>query len=73
MARGAKHGNKNAAGSHKKSGAYMLGGFVSGIIHSPKHNEKAMSMYAKKSSAGLKAYKIGATIRKASGANLFLK
>lgn len=73
MRRGAKNGNKNAVGPHKKTKAYVLGGFVSGIMHAPRHNAGAMSMYANKSTAGLKAYKVGATVRKVSGMNLFLK
>jgi hypothetical protein len=69
----AKRGNKNAAGPHRKKASFIVGGLVSGIMHAPKHNLAATAMYAKKSTAGLRAYKVGSTIRKMSGANLFLK
>jgi hypothetical protein len=73
MAKGAKSGNKNAVGSHKKTASFVVGGFVSGMMHAPKHNQKSMVAYANKSTAGLRAYKVGATVRKVSGMNLFLK
>jgi hypothetical protein len=69
----AKRGNKNAAGPHKKTASFVVGGFVSGMLHAPKHNQRSMIAYASKSTAGLRAYKVGAAVRKASGVNLFLK
>lgn len=59
---GAPFGNKNAKGAGKIALA-NVGGLISGLMHKPKYNEKALETY-KKYGAGTTGYQVGKISRK---------